>query len=87
MHVNDDGGIDDVDACAMEPLLARVAEALAGLTSDRIIIRTAPRDSDKALSVVAMSVDPMAAALGVDDGDDDQVDLWLELDRPVVVPA
>jgi hypothetical protein len=85
VQVNDDGGIDDVDAAAMEPLLDRVAEALTGLTSDRIIIRTAPRDSEKALSVVAMSTDPVAAALGVDDGDDDQVDLWLELERPARV--
>ena len=84
VQVNDDGGCDDIDAAALEPLLAAVASALAGLTSDRIIIRTAPRDSPKALSVVAMSVDPVAAALGVDDGEE-QVDLWLELDRPVRV--
>jgi hypothetical protein len=32
-----------------------------------------------------MSTEPMAAALGVADGDDDQVDLWLELERPVSV--
>lgn len=84
VQVNDDGGIDDVDPATMEPLLDRVAQALVGLTSDRIIIRTAPRDSEKAMTVVAMTTDPVAAALGVDDGDDDQVDLWLELDRPVV---
>jgi hypothetical protein len=82
VQVNDDGGIDDIDPAAMEPLLATIAHALTGLRSDRIIIRTAPRDSDKAVSVVAMSSDPVAAALGIDDGDD-QVDLWLELDRPV----
>ncbi|WP_375387819.1 hypothetical protein [uncultured Amnibacterium sp.] len=85
VQVNDDGGIDDVDAHAMAPLLDRVAAALDGLTSDRIIIRTAPRDSAKALSVVAMSSDPVAAALGIDDADDEQVDLWLELDRPLPV--
>jgi hypothetical protein len=84
VQVNDDGGCDEIGAAALEPLLAAVAAALDGLTSDRIIIRTAPRDSTKALSVVAMSVDPVAAALGVDDGEE-QVDLWLELDRPVRV--
>jgi hypothetical protein len=82
VQVNDDGGIDDIAAAAMEPLLEQLAEALAGLRSDRIIIRTAPRDSEKAVSVVATSIDPVAAALGIDD-DEDQVDLWLELDRPV----
>jgi hypothetical protein len=82
VQVNDDGGLDELDPAEMAPLLDRVAEVLTGLTSDRIIIRTAPRDSVKALSVVAMSSDPVAAALGLDDGDD-QVDLWLELDRPV----
>lgn len=82
VQVNDDGGIDDLDAAAIEPLLESIAEALADLRSDRIIIRTAPRDSDKAVSVVAMSSDPVATALGLDD--DEQVDLWLELDRPVI---
>jgi hypothetical protein len=84
VQVNDDGGIDDLAPEELEPMLARIAEAITDLRSDRIIIRTAPRDSDKAVSVVAMSVDPLAAALGVDDGDE-QVDLWLELDRPVVL--
>jgi len=83
VQVNDDGGIDDLDPAALEPMLATIAAALAGLRSDRIIIRTAPRDSDKAVSVVAMSTDPVAAALGADD-EDEQVDLWLELDRPVI---
>ncbi|RIX26566.1 hypothetical protein [Amnibacterium setariae] len=84
VQVNDDGGIDDLDPAVVEPLLAQVAQALAGIASDRIIIRTAPRDSDKALTVVGMSSDPIATALGIDD-DEEQVDLWLELDRPVVV--
>lgn len=84
VQVNDDGGIDDIDDDALTAMLATVVAAIADLHSDRIIIRTAPRDSDKAITVVAMSSDPLAAALGVDDGDE-QVDLWLELDRPVRV--
>ncbi|MGT2425328.1 hypothetical protein [Amnibacterium kyonggiense] len=85
VQVNDDGGVDDLPASVLEPMLAQVAAALEGLSSDRIIIRTAPRDSDKAVTVVAMSSDPVAAALGVDDDDDEeQVDLWLELERPVL---
>jgi hypothetical protein len=83
VQVNDDGGLDDIEPSVLEPLLTEAAMALEGLTSDRIIIRTAPVDSALALTVVAMSVDPVAAALGLDD--DDQVDLWLELERPVVV--
>ncbi|MEN3340906.1 MAG: hypothetical protein V7644_310 [Actinomycetota bacterium] len=82
VQVNDDGGVDELPAEVLEPMLATIAEAIAGLRSDRIIIRTAPRDSDKAVTVVAMSTDPVAAALGVDD-DEEQVDLWLELERPV----
>jgi hypothetical protein len=85
VQVNDDGGIDDLPEALLEPMLARIAEAIAGLESDRIIIRTAPRDSDKAVTVVAMSADPVAAALGVGDDEDEQVDLWLELDRPALV--
>lgn len=83
VQVNDDGGIDDVDPFLLDPLLSQLARAIEGLTSDRIIIRTAAADSPKAVTVVGMSSDPIAAALGLDDGDD-QVDLWLELDRPVV---
>ncbi|MGN6446287.1 hypothetical protein [Amnibacterium sp.] len=83
VQVNDDGGVDDIPVAVLDPLLERVAAAIDGLVSDRIIIRTAPRDSDKAITVVAMSSDPVAAALGIDDGEE-QVDLWLELDRPVL---
>jgi hypothetical protein len=84
VQVNDDGGVDDIPPAALEPLLAAVAAALADLRSDRIIIRTARRDSDTAVSVVATSVDPVAAALGLEDADE-QVDLWLELPRPEVL--
>lgn len=81
VQVNDDGGLNDLDADDVAALLGRVAEALAGLSSDRVIIRTAPKESAVALTVVAMSLDPVAAALGLDD-EDDRVDLWLELERP-----
>ena len=84
VQVNDDGGVDDIDPTALNRLLNQVAHAITDLPSDRVIIRTAPADSPKALSVVAMSTDPIAAALGMDDGDE-QVDLWLELDRPTSV--
>ncbi|MBW4041050.1 MAG: hypothetical protein HIU86_02835 [Acidobacteria bacterium] len=83
VQVNDDGGIDDIPDTLLEPMLARIVEAIADLRSDRIIIRTAARDSDMAVTIVAMSADPVAAALGVDD-EEEQVDLWLELERPAV---
>ena len=84
VQVNDDGGLDDVDPIALDRLLTELADALLDLPSDRVVIRTAPADSTKALTVVGLSVDPVAAALGIDDSED-QVDLWLELDRPTRV--
>lgn len=80
VQVNDDGGLDDLDPARVERLLDQVAEAIHGLTSDRIVIRTAASDSPTAITVVAMSADPVASALGLDD-EDEQVDLWLELPR------
>lgn len=81
VQVNDDGGLDDEDPAAVQHLLDQVASALDGITSDRIIIRTLPPGSDNAVSVVATTSDPVAAALGTET-DDDLVDLWLELPRP-----
>ena len=81
VQVLDDGGLDDVDPALMEPILDRAAEAISRLHSDRIIIRTAPKDSDKSLTVVAITIDATAAALGLDD-EGEEVDLWLELPRP-----
>ncbi len=84
VQVLDDGGLDDVEPAAMEPVLDRMAEAIAGVQSDRIIIRTAAKGSEKAVTVVGISIDPTAAALGLED-EGEEVDLWLELDRPVPV--
>lgn len=84
VQVIDDGGLDEVSASAMDPVLDRVAEAIAGVRSERIIIRTAPKSSSKAVTVVGISIDPTAAALGLED-DAEEVDLWLELDKPAPV--
>ena len=86
VQVLDDGGLDDVEPAAMEPVLDRMAEAIAGITSDRIIIRTVAKTSEKAVTVVGISIDPTAAALGLED-EGEEVDLWLELDRPVPARA
>lgn len=82
VQVLDDGGLDDVDPALLEPVLDAAAAAIAGVSSDRLILRTAPKGSGKAVTVVGISVDATAAALGLED-DDERVDLWLELDRPV----
>lgn len=85
VQVLDDGGLDDIDPVLMEPVLDRVAEAVSALHSDRIIIRTAPKGSDKALTVVAITIDETAAALGLED-EGEEVDLWLEIMRPDGAP-
>ena len=86
VQVLDDGGVDDIPPALLDPVLDRVAEELEGLTSDRIVLRTAPKGSAKAVTVVAISSNSEASALGLDD-EDEQVDLWLELDRPALAPA
>jgi len=82
VQVLDDGGLDDVDPALMEPILDDVAAKLAHVRSDRIIIRTAPKGSDKSVTVVAITIDETAAALGLED-EGEEVDLWLELPRPI----
>jgi hypothetical protein len=86
VQVLDDGGVDDVPPELLDPVLERVAAALEGLTSDRIVLRTAPKGSAKAVTVVAISSNSEASALGLHD-EDEQVDLWLELDRPTPLAA
>jgi hypothetical protein len=77
-----------MDPALLEPVLDAAAAAIAGVASDRLILRTAPKGSGKAVTVVGISVDATAAALGLED-DDERVDLWLELDRPIApaIPA
>lgn len=81
VQINDDGGLDNEDTAAVDAMLHQVAHALRDVTSDRIIIRTLAPNSTEAISVVATTTDPIAAALGIE-SDDDTVDLWLELPRP-----
>jgi hypothetical protein len=85
VQVLDDGGLDDIDPILMEPVLNQIAESISRLHSDRIIIRTAPKGSEKAVTVVAISIDETAAALGLED-EGEEVDLWLELARPEGAP-
>jgi hypothetical protein len=81
----DEGGIDDLEEQALESVLSRLADAIRGTTTDKLIVRTVPRSSKTAITVVGlrMSDDGNANALG-SDSTDDEVDLWLEIPRPVV---
>jgi hypothetical protein len=81
----DEGGIDDLSQRGLDAVLRRLAEAIRGTTTDKLIVRTVPRSSKTAVTVVGlrMSDDGAANALGAD-SDDDEVDLWLEIPRPAV---
>jgi hypothetical protein len=80
----DEGGIDDLDEHSLVVVLKRLADAIRGTTTDKLIVRTVPRSSKTAVTVVGlrMSDDGNANALGADT-EDDEVDLWLEIPRPV----
>ncbi|WP_426519751.1 hypothetical protein ACPPVQ_06335 [Diaminobutyricibacter sp. McL0618] len=80
----DEGGIDDLDEPALAAVLGRLAEAIRGTTTDKLIVRTVPRSSKTAVTVVGLRMsDDDANALG-SDATDDEVDLWLEIPRPFV---
>ena len=84
VQVLDDGGVDDIDPKVLDPVLDQVADALAGVQAERWIIRTAPKTSARCVTVVGLSSGAStASALGLDD-DEENVDVWLELDRPHV---
>ncbi|AAT88464.1 hypothetical protein ATY41_07225 [Leifsonia xyli subsp. xyli] len=79
----DEGGIDDLDQAGLDTVLRRLAEAIRGTTTDKLIVRTVPRSSETAITVIGlrMSGDGAANALGAES--DDEVDLWLEISRPL----
>ncbi|MFF2273394.1 hypothetical protein ACFVTX_14020 [Agromyces sp. NPDC058136] len=77
----DEGGIDDLDEAARDRVLSRLAEAIASSTADRLIVRTAAESSPTAVTVVGLvdSIDGTGA--GTVDGDEPEVELWLEIPR------
>jgi hypothetical protein len=81
----DEGGIDDLEDAALDQVHRRLADAIRGTRTDRLIVRTVPRSSKTAITVVGLSMadDGNANALGADTTDD-EVDLWLEIPRPGV---
>jgi hypothetical protein len=75
----DEGGIDDLSGPELDRIQTRLAEAIATTAADRVIARTVPDDPRVAVTVVGLSSggdDAVSAA-----GDDDEVDLWLEIPR------
>lgn len=80
----DEGGIDDLEQSGLDDVLGRLAEAIHGTATDKLIVRTVPGPSTTAVTVVGLRMpdDGAANALGVE-SDEDEVDLWLEIQRPV----
>jgi len=80
VQVLDDGGLDDIAPADLDGLLDDVARHLEPVRSSRIVVRSGGPDSDTAVTVVALTTDETAAALGLDV--DDEVDLWVTIPRP-----
>lgn len=82
----DEGGLDGMDPDARDRILDQLAGAIRSTGARRIIARTAPADSDIAVTVVGLTPvgDGSARDLGSaeeEDDEDDAVDLWLEIPR------
>lgn len=81
----DEGGLDDLDETSLQRVLGALADAIRSTSATRVIARTAPVDSDTAVTVVGLTPSPssLARELGDNDEDDedDAVDLWLEIPR------
>ena len=75
-----------MDPDARDRILDQLAGAIRSTGARRIIARTAPADSDTAVTVVGLTPvgDGSARDLGSaeeEDDEDDAVDLWLEIPR------
>lgn len=78
----DEGGLDDLDADALDRVLGALADALRRSNADKVIARTVPEGSDVAVTVVGLrSSDDGSASLLGESLDDDEVELWLEIPR------
>lgn len=72
----DEGTLDHMPEDDLDAVLGQVADAVERTDADRLIVRTAPADSDVAVTLVGLSAstDP--------DEPGDAVTLWLEIPRP-----
>lgn len=81
----DEGGLDDLADADRERVLTTLAHAIADTEATRVIARTAPVDSDVAVTVVGLTPSDHGHARDLgqsqDDDDDDVVNLWLEIPR------
>ncbi|MFN4000550.1 hypothetical protein [Microcella sp.] len=80
----DEGGLDELDDDSLRRVLTTLADAIRTTSATRVVARTAPPDSEVAVTVVGLtpSGDGRARDLGQsDDDEDDSVDLWLEIPR------
>jgi hypothetical protein len=80
VQVLDDGGLEDLPPSALDELLDEVARQLRPVRSSRVVVRSGGPDSDTAVTIVALTTDETAAALGLEA--DDEVDLWVTLPHP-----
>ena len=84
VNLLDEGGLDELDDLSLSRVLGILADAIRTTSATRVIARTAPSDSDVAVTVVGLtpSGDGRARELGQsDDDEDDTVELWLEILR------
>ncbi len=87
VNLLDEGGLDELDEPSRDRVLNALAEAIRTTAAMRVIARTAPIDSDVAVTVVGLTSvsGGHARDLGHShDDDDDVVDLWLEIPRTSV---
>lgn len=79
----DEGGLDGMDAGSRQAVLDRLAQALEQSSADKLIVRTVPRASDVAVTVVGLRTPnrPGTIADAAHDADEDEVELWLEIPR------
>jgi hypothetical protein len=85
VQVLDDGGLRGLAPRDLNLLLDEVARRIAPVRSSRIVIRTGAPETTTAITIVATTTDEIASALGLDD--DEHVDLWAQIPRPVAAPA
>lgn len=79
----DEGGIDELSDGDLDRVLNSLADAFKTSRTDKLVARTVPEGSDVAITVVGLNSPDGSESglLGHSDGDDDQVDLWLEIPR------
>jgi hypothetical protein len=81
----DEGGVDDLSVDELAAVHRRLAEAVRDSRVDKLIVRTAAHSAGTAVTVVGLR--SSTGVISLTDGDDDDVELWLEIPRAVDVPS